>query len=78
MRIGKEELEIAVAPHRRQVTFAIDLSEGPTSLQTWGIDREGERIAGAYYVTVEKGSWTRAVRRRSKWPGAFGVKQVRR
>ena len=54
MRIGKEELEIAVAPHGRQVTFAIDLSEGPTSLQTWWIDREGERIAGAYYVTVEK------------------------
>tara|TARA_Y100000588_G_scaffold207032_1_gene220788 strand:+ start:2219 stop:2386 length:168 start_codon:yes stop_codon:yes gene_type:complete len=54
MRIGKEEMEIAVAPHGRQVTFAIDLSEGPTSLQTWWIDREGERIAGAYYVTVEK------------------------
>lgn len=53
MRIGYEEQEMAVSPDDRAVTFETDLAEGSTTLQTWWIDNDGNRLAGAYYVTVE-------------------------
>lgn len=52
--IGDVEREVDVGSDDRAVTFRIDLSEGPTTLQTWWIDKDGNRLAGAYYATVER------------------------
>ena len=51
---GEDEQEMEVGSDDRGVTFSVELSEGPTTLQTWWIDRERNRLAGAYYVSVER------------------------
>ena len=54
MQIGGSEHEMDVRPDDLSVTFTVDLSSGPATLQTWWIDANGNRLAGAYYVTVER------------------------
>ncbi|MYD59883.1 MAG: arylsulfatase [Gemmatimonadetes bacterium] len=54
MQIGGSEQEMDVRPDDLSVTFTVDLSSGPATLQTWWIDANGNRLAGAYYVTVER------------------------
>ena len=54
MQIGGSEHEMDVRSDDLSVTFTVDLSSGPTTLQTWWIDANGNRLAGAYYVTVER------------------------
>lgn len=54
MQIGGSEQEMAVQSDDQSVTFTTDLVEGPTTLQTWWIDADNNRLAGAYYVTVER------------------------
>ena len=53
IQIGSVEQEMDVGPQDPAATFRVDLAEGPTTLQTWWIDKDGNRLAGAYYVTVE-------------------------
>ena len=38
----------------RSITFTVDLKKGPTELQTWLRDADGQEICGAYYVTVTR------------------------
>ena len=54
MQIGKSVQETEVQVDDAAVTMTVDLEEGPTHLQTWWIDEKGERLAGAYYVTIER------------------------
>ena len=54
MQIGKSVQETVVQVDDAAVTMTIDLEEGPTHLQTRWIDEKGERLAGAYYVTIER------------------------
>ncbi|MCY3681898.1 MAG: arylsulfatase [Gemmatimonadetes bacterium] len=54
MQIGKSVQETEVQVGDAAVTMTVDLEEGPTHLQTWWIDEKGERLAGAYYVTIER------------------------
>jgi len=54
IRARTEEAETAVNPDDRSVTLSLELDEGPVTMQTWWLDDQGERLAGAYYVTVEK------------------------
>ena len=54
MRIGTGESEVAVEPGDTDVSMIADLTRGPTTLQTWWIDMDGNRLAGAYYVTVRR------------------------
>lgn len=54
MQIGGSEQEVGVNADDLSVTMTADLTEGPTTLQTWWIDADGERLAGAYYVTIER------------------------
>ena len=52
MQIGESVQETEVQVSDAAVTMTVDLKEGPTHLQAWWIDEKGERLAGAYYVTV--------------------------
>jgi len=54
MQIGESVQETEVQVDDAAVTMTVDLEEGPTHLQTWWIDEKGERLAGAYYVTIER------------------------
>ncbi len=54
MKIGDAERELDVRPDDLAVTFTVDLPSGPATLQTWWLDANGNRLAGAYYATVER------------------------
>ena len=54
MKVGDFEAEAAVGPDDRCATFALDLSAGPTKLKTWWLDEAGDKLAGAYYVSVTR------------------------
>ena len=36
------------------VTFKMPLESGPSEIQSWWIDADGNRLAGAYYLTAER------------------------
>ena len=52
--IGDVEHEVDLGSDDHAVTFRIGLQEGPTTMQTWWLDKDGNRLAGAYYATVER------------------------
>ena len=54
MQIGDVAQEMDVRPDDLSVAFTADLPSGPATLQTWWRDAEGNRLAGAYYVTVAR------------------------
>ena len=47
VRLRKDALE---------VTFDLPLSRGPTEVKSWWYDEKQNRLAGAYYLTVERNS----------------------
>jgi arylsulfatase A-like enzyme len=53
LRIGDQEASRAVAPDDHSATFTLDLSPGPTHLQTF-LDTGDESDLGAYYVYVDR------------------------
>ncbi|MCO6047917.1 arylsulfatase [Aeoliella sp. ICT_H6.2] len=54
IHIGETELEQTADPSSPAIEFQVTLPAGPTSLQTWLLDPEGNSIAGAFYATVER------------------------
>ena len=54
MMVGDVEAESEVKPEDRCSSFLTVLSTGPTRLKTWWLDANGNRLAGAYYVQVER------------------------
>jgi hypothetical protein len=54
LRVGSFEAKRAVAADDQAVVFTTKLPVGRTKLQTWFLDAEGQEIAGAYYVYVER------------------------
>ena len=53
IRIGNLEQERAVSPDDTYVTFGVDLSNGPSTLQTWLTLPDGQD-RGAYFVYAER------------------------
>ena len=54
IKVGDFEAEGAVGPKDRCATFSADLTAGPTQLKTWWLDAHGNKLAGAYYVSVTR------------------------
>ncbi len=54
MKVGEVTAEGDVSPEDRCATFVADLSTDPTRLKTWWLDSHGNRLAGAYYVSVTR------------------------
>ena len=54
MRVGDCQLQDTVDPQDRCVTFSTELSAGPARLKTWWLDADGNKLAGAYYVSVRR------------------------
>ncbi len=52
IRVGEQEQSAEVAPTDKGAAFEFDLPAGPTDLQTWLTDDEGESL-GAYYVYAQ-------------------------
>lgn len=54
LRIGGQEFRQRVDGEAQQVVFETDLEPGEKQLQSWFFDPDGELLAGAYYVEVER------------------------
>ncbi|MEM6689629.1 MAG: sulfatase-like hydrolase/transferase [Planctomycetota bacterium] len=54
MRLGDFDEKANVDPDGKGVTFTAEVDKGPIELQTWLLDAEGQEIAGAYYVDLER------------------------
>ena len=53
LRAGDEEQTQRVPEGATHVTFRLALSRGAAQVQSWWYDEEGNRLAGAYYLTAE-------------------------
>ena len=54
INVGDFEATGVVAPEDRCATFSTHLPTGPAQLKTWWLDDDGNRLAGAYYVSVTR------------------------
>ena len=52
LKIGEQRRRAGVGTEDKSVNFAVRLSRGATTLQTWFRDADGREIAGAYFVYV--------------------------
>ncbi|MBI4909706.1 MAG: arylsulfatase [Acidobacteria bacterium] len=53
MNLGTQDSKKAVSATDRETVFRVKLPKGPTTLQTWFLDKDGNELCGAYYVYVE-------------------------
>ncbi len=54
LRIGDQEQSAKTTPSDEGAAFRVSLKKGPTTLQTWFLDEQGQEICGAYYVHVRR------------------------
>ena len=54
LQAGDIEQQQPVAPDATQVTFETELETGATTFKSWWYNTEGDTLAGAYYLTVER------------------------
>ena len=54
INVGDFEATGVVAPEDRCATFSTHLSTGRSTLTTWWLDADGNKLAGSYYVSVER------------------------
>ena len=52
--VGESGQTQCVREEATQVTFRLELERGPARIKTWWYDVEGNRLAGAYYLTAER------------------------
>jgi len=53
LRGGVDEQTQPVPTGAAHVTFQMELVGGPTQVKSWWYDADGNRLAGAYYLTAE-------------------------
>jgi arylsulfatase A-like enzyme len=53
LKIGAHDQKKAVATKAEEAVFRLTLPSGPTTLQTWLLEKDGTEICGAYYAYVE-------------------------
>lgn len=51
---GGREASGRVEPDASEARFTLNLDAGPSTISSWWIDSDGNRLAGAYYLTVER------------------------
>ena len=54
LQAGDIEQQQPVAPDATQVTFETELETGATTFKSWWYNTEGDTLAGAYYLAVER------------------------
>ena len=54
LQVGDIEQQQPVALDATQVTFEMALTTGATTFKSWWYNTEGDTLAGAYYLTVER------------------------
>ena len=54
LRAGHHEQTLPVPPDAAGQAFEIVLDQGPITVQSWWHDEQGNPLAGAYYLTVER------------------------
>jgi hypothetical protein len=52
--VGNAERTTAVPADAAEVTFEIPLVPGPAEIKSWWIDEDGNRLAGAFYLSAER------------------------
>ena len=50
LKVGAVVREAAISPADVAKAFTVDLQPGPTRIETWLLDADGEPLCGAYYV----------------------------
>jgi hypothetical protein len=54
LRAGQREQTRRVPGEATEIAFEMELERGPAQIQSWWIDADGNQLAGAYYMTVER------------------------
>ncbi len=54
LQVGRSQQTLAVAQDATGLTFRMEVEQGPTTVRSWWRDGEGNRLAGAYYLTAER------------------------
>ncbi len=54
LRVGNAEQTQPVREGAAHVTFRLGLEAGAAQIRTWWFDAEGNRLAGAHYMTAER------------------------
>jgi hypothetical protein len=54
LRAGQSDKSMPVPDGATEVTFQMALDRGPAQIQSWWVDADGNRLAGAYYLTAER------------------------
>ena len=54
LRVANFDRTVPVTPTDKLISFTVNLPAGPTDLQTWFLDANGELLTGAYYVYVRR------------------------
>ena len=54
LQVGRSERTLPVAPDASAQSFQMEVERGPATVKSWWHDQEGEQLAGAYYLTIER------------------------
>ncbi len=54
LQVGRSEQTLPVPPDATGQTFQMAVEEGPTTVKSWWRDEQGNPLAGAYYLSVER------------------------
>ncbi len=54
LQVGRSEQTLSVPPDASGLTLRMAVEQGPTTVRSWWHDGEGNRLAGAYYLTAER------------------------
>ena len=54
LKVAKFDRTVPVTATDKVISFTLSLPAGPTDLQTWFLDANGQLLTGAYYVYVRR------------------------
>jgi hypothetical protein len=54
VKVAKFDQTVPVTATDKAISFTVNLPAGPTDLQTWFRDANGNLLTGAYYVYVRR------------------------
>ena len=54
LKVANFDQTVPVTATDKLISFTVNLPAGPTDLQTWFLDANGELLTGAYYVYVRR------------------------
>ena len=54
LQVGRSEQTLPVPPDATAQSFQMAVERGPATIKSWWHDEQGNQLAGAYYLTIER------------------------